>query len=157
LWACGGFAIFIYSEFKWKATTIPPPDLTTSPTDEETQRLIGRLRLEITLTGESPPNAKRYQKGADINRGALNDEAFQPKSFIVRIEDGSFMTPCAVDSPYPNLRGKSWTKRLVFDTSPYPPESEWKEDAYWGACNPDAGSYWDFKHFVSGFISKGLV
>ncbi len=42
----------------------------------------------------------------------------------------------------------SWTKRLVFDKSPYLPEAEWKKSwtGFWKV--DDGNNPWDFKEFV---------
>jgi hypothetical protein len=85
-----------------------------------------------------------------VNEGSLTDDAFRPKSFNVRIEQGNFATPAGIGSefsrlyPSPDLR---WAMRLIFDPSPYPPESEWK--------NSRGNHFWDFKEFV-GRLSDEL-
>jgi hypothetical protein len=79
-----------------------------------------------------------------VNGGSLTDDAFQPKIFTIRIEQGIFELPATVtydSKPY----GLKWTRRLVFDISPYPPVYEWKKTKW----NRESGVwFWDFKEFV---------
>lgn len=147
----------------WTSIIIPPWDLTARPTDadDETPRLIAQLYLEITLTGEVPPQDKEtFIKRPTINRDHLTDDAFQPKFFNVRIEDGQFATPVSLSAAvrlprlFPGVPDKVWTKCLVFDNSPFPPAPQWKEDAYWGICNPEGTNCWDFKDFVAYFTIR---
>jgi hypothetical protein len=42
-----------------------------------------------------------------------------------------------------------YTKRLVFDISPYPPESEWKDRWSEVWLMPEGENYWDEKEFVN--------
>jgi hypothetical protein len=158
MFVCGGFCIWICAEFKWKSTIIAPLDLAARPAnaDDETPRLIAQLHLEITLTGEVPPGDKKdFVKQPTINKDHLTDDAFRPKSFSVRIETGYFATPTHLSHPSATwVRDKVWTKRLVFDNSPFPPASEWKEDAYWGTCDPEGGNCWDDKEFVAYYSPK---
>jgi len=45
-----------------------------------------------------------------------------------------------------NSKYSNWTKRLEFDKSLYPPESEWKDP--WGP-------WWEYKEFV-GYHEYGM-
>jgi hypothetical protein len=83
-----------------------------------------------------------------VNAGSLEDGAFQPRLFAVRIEQGLFEPPAATRSrskgfycAEPDLH---YTRRLVFDPSPYPPESQWKRTR-WFSSNV---AYWEWKEFV---------
>jgi len=90
-----------------------------------------------------------------VNGGSLTDDAFQPKSFTVRIEQGNFSTPARLKHEFAHLgpnRDLTWTKRLVFNTSPYPPESEWKETWKELWKEPDGRNYWDCKEFVAHYL-----
>jgi hypothetical protein len=88
-----------------------------------------------------------------VNAGSLTDDAFQPKSFIVRIEDGNFFTPESVCTFKKTGRSSEktpdWTKRLVFDKSPYPLESDWKDSWKELWMTPADENYWDCKEFVA--------
>ncbi|KAF2431960.1 hypothetical protein EJ08DRAFT_732719 [Tothia fuscella] len=143
IFVCGGFCVWICAEFKWMNTIITPLDLngqSTTDTNDEAPRLIAQLHLETTLTGDGDN---------------LTDEAFRPKFFNVGIEDGYFATPVDPSQPLAtSAHEQSWTKRLVFDNSPFPPASEWKVDAYWGSCDPEGSNCWDDKEFVAYYSLK---
>jgi hypothetical protein len=81
-----------------------------------------------------------------VNGGCLLDGAFQPKSFTVRIEQGKFSPPGHIDDVF--ARDPRYTKRLVFNKSPYPPESEWKESWREDWTMPEGQNWWDYKEFV---------
>ena len=166
--AGGGFYFALLSEFEWKITAVESPDdgqTTQDQTkqdqttqDHQSPHILGQLNLEITLTKRLPPFArKRHEKNPLMNAG-LTDDAFQPKSFTVRIEQGNFSTPGRLLLNDRLLKetghvstdiDSTWTKRLVFNKSPYPPESEWKEDWKEDWKLPDGENYWDFKEFVT--------
>ena len=154
--AGGGFCWSILSEFEWKSTAIEPLDDNQTPQDHQSPHLLGQLNLEITLTKRLPPFArKRHEENTMVNGGSLTDDAFQPKSFTVRIEQGNFSTPARLNDEFAHLdhsRDLTWTKRLVFNTSPYPPESEWKETwkELWKVS--DGHNYWDCKEFVGQYL-----
>jgi hypothetical protein len=96
--------------------------------------LLGQVNLNITLTKRLPPRA-RSRKYSLANEACLIDDAFEPKSFKLRIEEGDFETRAGSQSKL------LYKKRLVFDPSPYPPISEWKKVRY-------AKNLADFKTFV---------
>jgi hypothetical protein len=111
-------------------------------------RLLGQINLNITLTKRLPAWAqKSSRKFPFANEGSLTDDAFQPKSFTVRIEEGDFEIPSQawVPSKFAHLHSGrpslKFTRRLVFDVSPYPPKSEWKKGSH-------GKDLWDFKEFV---------
>jgi hypothetical protein len=162
--AGGGFCLFILSEFEWKSTAIEPLDDTQTPQgnqsphllgesvddnqtpqDQQSPHLLGQLNLEITLIQRLPPSSRKFHaKNTMVNGGSLTDDAFQPKSFTARIEQGNFSTPAHINSS-----DRHWTKRLVFNTSPYPPESEWKESWRELWTMDEGNNYWDCKAFVA--------
>jgi hypothetical protein len=73
---------------------------------------------------------------------ALTDDAFQPKSYSIRIEKGNFTEPSFVGSESPSR--PRYALRLLFDKSPYPPREEWREPE----GGPDSGKFWGHKEFV---------
>jgi hypothetical protein len=112
-------------------------------------RLLGQINLNITLTKRLPAWAqKSSRKFPFANEGSLTDDAFQPKSFTVRIEEGDFEIPSKAWVPSKRAHLSSgklsldYKRRLVFDKSPYPPKSEWKKGSH-------GKDLWDFKEFVS--------
>jgi len=77
-----------------------------------------------------PPNRKDGLSKANL----LTEDAFLPKLFNIQIETGNFLLPAdvgdqVVPSLVPSLTGSKpylkWSRRLIFDISPYPPQSEW--------------------------------
>jgi hypothetical protein len=87
-----------------------------------------------------------FEKNTMVNRGCLLDGAFQPKSFTVRIEQGNFAPPGHINDIF--TRKKGYTKRLVFDKPPYPPESEWKESWREDWAVDKGHNWWDYNEFV---------
>lgn len=151
LCAGGGFCWSILSEFEWKSTAIEPLDDSQTPQGHQSPYLLGQLNIEITLTKRLPLFARKtHEKNTMVNGGSLTDDAFRPKLFTVRIEQGNFSTPAFNLFAYLGpSRALTWTKRLVFNTSPYPPESEWKETWKEDWKEPDGCNYWDCKEFVA--------
>jgi hypothetical protein len=167
-----GFAYWIISEFEWKSTGMEPldGDITTGHDatldddndDDETpqwnkiEHLVGKLNLEITLTKRLPPSMRNtaMERNAMPNGGSLTDDAFRPKNFTVRIEQGSFALPAEVLHNAKPL-GTRWKTRLVFDPSPYPPASEWKRTVW----NRTSGHwFWDDKEFVGRSpVMEGII
>ncbi|TRX96927.1 hypothetical protein FHL15_002233 [Xylaria flabelliformis] len=117
-----------------------------SKTNEEPRpnepHLLGELELEITLTKRlpewvSPQALKDYAK---LNESSLHDDAFEPKLFKIRMERGHFMEPAYLSS-----RGATrYSLRLLFDKSPYPVRSEWRQPE----GGPDSNEFWNHKEFV---------
>jgi hypothetical protein len=153
LCAGGVFSWSILSEFEWKSTAIEPLDDNQTPQSHHSPHFLGYLNLEITPTERLPPFArKNHEKNTMVNGGSLTDDAFQPKSFTVRIEQSYFSTPAHLKNEFTHLgpnRDLSWTRRLVFNTLPYPSESEWEETWKELWKEPDGRSYWDCKEFVA--------
>ncbi|KAL9087744.1 MAG: hypothetical protein Q9165_006511 [Trypethelium subeluteriae] len=58
------------------------------PTQSKTPRLLGQLDLEITLTKRLPPKwaTSILSQSSLVNEHSLEDDAFRPKLFVVRIE-----------------------------------------------------------------------
>jgi hypothetical protein len=153
--------LFILSEFEWKSTAIEPldhdeipehdetPDHDGTPQGHKSPHLLGKLNLEITLTKRLPPiyRGGEWERSRMVNAGSLTDEAFRPKKFTVRIEQGKFDEPAHVIFGNDSIpKYLTWSRRLVFNISPYPPSSEWKETRW---KSRSGLSYWDCKEFVS--------
>jgi hypothetical protein len=122
---CAGYfpVAFIKAPFDWKITSADPyADGQTSQRDESTH-LIAEFQLDMTLANRLPPHSG-LETSTMVNGGCLIDAAFQPKSFKVRLEEGQFPRPAEELSPYNQPFPTTWSKRLVFDCGPYPPESE---------------------------------
>jgi hypothetical protein len=91
------------------------------------------------------------------NEGSLKDDAFRPKLFTIRIEQGNFVLPAAIGKRPTKLgpahclnrwrdpRSSRSAMRLLFDPSPYPPANEWKEFGFTFGCP---------KEFTGGTVKK---
>lgn len=76
-----------------------------------------------------------------MNEARLADGAFRPKVYTVRLEQGRFALPGHVET----ATDPRYVLRIVFDTSPYPPRSEWRVPE----MGPEALCVWDMKEFVA--------
>ncbi|KAI9770644.1 MAG: hypothetical protein M1839_003093 [Geoglossum umbratile] len=151
LWCRCNFNYWIAAELEWKS--IEPLDRVESPgqiveiasaTRNKSPRLLGQLNLEITLAKRLPRRVQssNLSKSTIINELGLIDDAFRPKSYTIRIEKGNFTEPCYIR--FSSSHRPRFALRLVFDESPYPPRSEWREPE----GGPDGGQFWDHKEFV---------
>jgi len=98
---------FIASEFDWNAR---------SNVDIETS-LPATIDIDMTLT-KRPIDCRRPPKMM-----FLEDTAFQPKTYRLQLEEGSFH----VIGRTQYGANPTYKYRLVWDKSPYPPLDEWKE------------------------------
>ncbi|KAI1115298.1 hypothetical protein F5Y14DRAFT_410830 [Nemania sp. NC0429] len=135
--------IFIAGRIKWKALSeIGQPLTTSSDEDGGIKRL---LELEITLTQQ---RSSWVSSRPRINEQLLNDEAFLPKTYKIKLEKGDFVS--ASDRTWKPAEVLSddvpkFALRLTFDVSPYPPREQWKSSK--GA--PDAIKFWEWTEFVA--------
>ncbi|KAI9683733.1 MAG: hypothetical protein M1822_005923 [Bathelium mastoideum] len=145
LWCRNEFNYWILAELRWKSLKSSNSDQDMASTWAKTPRLLGQLDIEITLINQLPKCAEgtALSSRPNLNADTLVDDAFQPKSYTIKIERGNFIEPCCIG--YTNLQESRFALRLVFDKSPYPPRSEWKEPE----GGPDGGQFWDIKEFVA--------
>lgn len=132
---------FICAQLRWKSTQQPSKTNEHPPPNEP--QLLGELELEITLSKQLPewvpPQAQKDY--AKLNESRLHNAAFEPKVFKVRMERGHFMEPVYLSS-----RGATrYSLRLLFDKSPYPVRSEWRQPE----DGPDSNEFWNHIEFVS--------
>ncbi|KAI0839519.1 hypothetical protein F5Y06DRAFT_24223 [Hypoxylon sp. FL0890] len=151
LWCRCNFNYWIAAAFEWKSIVSPrnPNQVTSAAQNRKGPQLLGQLDLEITLAKRLPEWVKSSVL-ENITERSLTDDAFRPKTYTIKIEKGNFMLPCSIGY------GPSWDKpryalRLLFDKSPYPPRSEWREPGQ----GPDDSQFWDHTEFV-GRPSPGL-
>ncbi|KAI1096563.1 hypothetical protein F5B19DRAFT_151613 [Rostrohypoxylon terebratum] len=153
LWCRCNFNYWILAVIEWKSIKQPhgPSEIVEFPgqvpntTWDKGPQLLGQLNLEITLTKRLPKSAENsvLAQGNGINERSLVDEAFQPRLFTVRIEKGNFIEPACTE---PN--DWRYELRLLFDKSPYPPRSQWKDPTN----GPDDSQFWDHREFVSRHV-----
>jgi hypothetical protein len=150
LLACREFCIYICSEFDW---TVQNPDILVSEVDTETS-LVCQFEIEISLTNRFSDvyNPLKYNEKLDAhgNRGNaaintlhLSDEAFACRKFKICIEKGRFITGEDKKKGLSTWSATNFAYRLVFDSSPYPPEQMWKIHSW---CEP---SFWEWNEFCS--------
>lgn len=153
LWCRIEFSYWIAADLTWKS--IKPLDdhekcdnqvtqIGTAANPSKSPHLLGQLHLEITLAKRLPERVRDsiLSKSTIINELGLTDDAFLPKLYTIRIEKGNFIEPWCVgfwDSWRPRF-----ALRLIFDKSPYPPRSEWKEPE----GGPASCRFWDHVEFV---------
>jgi len=135
----------ILAEFKWKVTDVKPSDQVFG--DSESPRLVSLLNMEITLTKHLNPARNKEPEPKHIN---VTDDALRPKLFNVRLEEGIFPLPEDFDLHGPGVK-TPYEKRLVFDPSPYPPASEWKQEwkEHQMLDEGEGKNYWDETQFVN--------
>ena len=159
LWCRCNFNYWIAAELEWKSIgpvdtdqAVDILDQVTSSAPRTSPQILGQLNLEITLRKQLPQRAEAsiLSKSTTINERSLEDDAFQPKSYTVKIERGNFIEPCYIG--YPNSERSRFALRLLFDKSPYPPRTEWKKPE----GGPEDGQFWDHKEFV-GRRSPDLI
>ncbi|OAQ61197.1 hypothetical protein VFPPC_02201 [Pochonia chlamydosporia 170] len=152
LWCRCNLNYWIAAEIEWKSIKqvdrVEPSSQsvnTVSDAQSKNPRHLGQLNLQITLTKRLPQRARDsiLSKSTIINELSLKDDAFQPKFYAVTIEKGNFIEPCRIG--FSSSTASRFALRLLFDTSPYPPRSEWKNPE----GGPDGGQFWDHREFVS--------
>lgn len=153
LWCRCNFNYWTAAELEWRSIELPRhpsqtveiPGQVTSAAQNKNPKLLGQLDLEITLTKRLPQRGESsiLAKSTMINERSLTDDAFRPKSYTIRIEQGNFIEPCYIG--YSSSDRPRFALCLLFDKSPYPPRSEWRKPE----GGPDGGQFWDHVEFVS--------
>jgi len=136
----------ILADFEWKCTAVSSPaDRVQASGDTGSPHLLRKFDLEITITKHVHRDPKMEVQAGQIN---VTDDALRSRSFSVRLEEGNFPLPDTFAYDGPGVE-TPYTKRLVFDKSPYPPESQWND--YWreSYTEPEGFNCWDQKIFVS--------
>jgi len=87
-------------------------------------------------------------KFTELNKQTLTEDAFLPKLYKIKIEKRHFVEPSYIrfDTKYK----ARFALRILFDISPYPSRSEWREPQ----GGPDDGKIWDYKEFVGRISDK---
>ncbi|KAI0157856.1 hypothetical protein GGR52DRAFT_564390 [Hypoxylon sp. FL1284] len=156
LWCRCNFNYWITAEFEWKSIeSLPESTKTAVMTSDGGQnghpQLLGQLHLQITLLKRLPSRVQGsvLKTSTMINEHSLTDDAFRPKLFIIRIEKGNFIEPNSIGC-FPAYGKSRFAMRLLFDTSPYPPRSEWRAPEK----GPDDGQFWTHVEFVGRSFSE---
>jgi len=140
LWCRGDIYIWIALDFQWKSIGVGQPvaSATAATRSNKSPQLMGQLNIEITLLRRMP---QEVQPWAKCVFNELEDTAFQPKSYSIRIEKGHFVRWCEAGSKSPSR----FRLRLLFDKSPFPPREEWMKPE----GGPDSSQFWNITEFVS--------
>ena len=119
--------------------------------------IIAQISIEMTLT------KRRISKlcglgdtdthKAAINESRLTEDAFQPKSYTVRLEKGVFLRPGDAMRQINPSDSSKFALRLVFDPSPYPPQQEWREQGGSTAVM----KFWEWKEFCGRELPPGTA
>ncbi|TVY52689.1 hypothetical protein LCER1_G007945 [Lachnellula cervina] len=149
LWGRTCTQCWIIVDLQWKSISVKGPDTNAAPVQSKTApSLIGEIELEITLLNRIPQEVQAYRSNPVFNE--LEDGAFQPGVYSIRIEKGNFILPCFAGDDGDRINTR-YALRLLFDRSPYPPRKDWTEPEY----GPDGCGFWDRKEFV-GRSTPGL-
>lgn len=130
--------MFIAAEFDWTAQN---PEILSSEVDTKSS-LVCHCEIEISLTNRYSSELTPFKEdklievgknkgNAAVNSFRLSDEAFNRRKFAIRIEKGEFITGEDKKLGLSTWAAPNFAYRLVFDSSPYPPQNMWKEDT-WG-------------------------
>ncbi|EFY94155.1 hypothetical protein X797_011667 [Metarhizium robertsii] len=144
--------VWIAAEFDWqphdKQALSQMVDLAKrdgSPIDFQT-------KVNMTLTKRRIPSLGNADMSKyNINESLLAQAAFEPKTYTITLDQGTFFSP--YDAQFPGAQTEFtplFRLRLTFDTSPFPPRCEWQEPR--GA--PDALKFWEWKQFCGREIGK---
>ncbi|KAI0392218.1 hypothetical protein F5Y17DRAFT_460111 [Xylariaceae sp. FL0594] len=122
---------------------------TTTPTQVSTTKSLkpqelGTISLHLTLRKRIPSWARTSVLSKSSSM--LNElDAFDtPRTYVVRMEKGNFVKPCAVGYGS-DEEEERFALRIVFDRSPYPPRAQWRNPD----GGPDSGRFWDHVEFVA--------
>lgn len=130
---CGvEFSSLIACQIDWKLLTKPEDVAAELPAD---------IDISLTLTKRRPES----DQDPEVPQVNLEDEAYQEKTFHLRLEKGSFEVPGRTTYFYTPV----YTYRLLWDVSPYPPLEEWSYKA-----PAEGGEYWERKDFYKGNTKK---
>jgi hypothetical protein len=143
----------ILAEFNYKITAITPTNQEQN-FDKESQKptLPVAFDIEIALTKHISP----LRNGNEVDQYKyFTPEILKPRTFHVKLEEGHF--PLPEDLEWNARTGSSaetpYTRRLIFDKSPYPPLSEWKDPSWidmWKDWeNPEAKNIWEKIEFAN--------
>lgn len=141
--------VWIAAEFEWKAQKPESLDQVVNLSSISDLRKdphhISQFDIELTLAKRRIPRMRAPEmQDRKINESLLTDDAFLPKTYTVRLEEGNFLTTFAQTLPKKQLvYTPRFALRLAFDKSPYPPRHEWKEPG----IAEDAVKMWEFKDF----------
>ncbi|PYI00456.1 hypothetical protein BO78DRAFT_381023 [Aspergillus sclerotiicarbonarius CBS 121057] len=138
---------WLMAQFDWSFH--PQPTLIDNNTKSGP---IADFPITLTLTKHAIPNSHIPQH-TRINESLLTDEAFRPKTYVVRLEKGTFLTQHDVMYADRKWDAGRYALRLVFDRSPYPAREEWRREVVGGGL--EACRVWEWTEFCSRGIPPG--
>ncbi|PWY93011.1 hypothetical protein BO94DRAFT_544062 [Aspergillus sclerotioniger CBS 115572] len=131
--------LWIEAEIDWKPHNPDCLDqVVTLDNKSWKSKLVSEFSIEITLTTRLPHEITNRKI---FNEGWLNDEAFRPKTYNIRLEQGRFRNQFDIMH---NVRdGSQYALRLVFDPSPFPLDEEWNDRSN----GPHVMKFWEWTEF----------
>ncbi|KAM5464423.1 hypothetical protein MauCBS54593_006936 [Microsporum audouinii] len=139
--------VFIAAETDWSVTNPDILDQTVHQGDTSGTSLLAEFNLNLTLTKRALPDNAEYT----INEARLEESAFRPKSYNVRLERGSFISPHDMIDGRVSPLTKRYEFRLACDKTLYPPTEDWKP--YWLPMRNNEIEGW--KDFYAGTMELG--
>lgn len=159
LLCCAEHVVWISAEFDWKPLSPDVLDhaVTISSDSRKKPHTIAQIDIEMTLTKRRVSNLCGLE-GIDTHKAAINESrltenAFQPKSYTVHLEEGVFLRPGDAMREVNFSDSSKFALRLVFDPSPYPPQHEWREQG----GSTAAMKFWEWKEFCGRELPPGTV
>jgi hypothetical protein len=162
-------------KFTWSFTTLPILQDASTPRYTFTMQLTLTTHLSPMhhstnpwFTGaafethiQNPPS----ETEAPFPWAPLSPTSFRPKLFTLALSRGNFIEPfqLSIKKSYPIFRTvpyrfcpNRYAWQLLFDTSPYPPREEWKDDFLTGGLKAslEYHQYWEKREFVRGWIDR---
>ncbi|KAJ5833223.1 hypothetical protein N7474_001534 [Penicillium riverlandense] len=134
IWDGHETAFILGACFDWKALNPTVLDEQPTITQGATPKTLAHISLEITLTDRRCPCPKGWNfdektlERIRMSRSSFKESAFQPRTFTVRIESGTFAKPFMEDHGGVKSFGDfahKYALRLVFDRCPWPLPEEY--------------------------------
>ncbi|KAM3477264.1 hypothetical protein MY8738_006544 [Beauveria namnaoensis] len=152
--------IWIAAEIEWKAhdaASLQQQQQIISTSQQDAAPLAaGPIKIDLTLTKRRIPHfgdrgadvssssSSSSSSGQGINEEALEEAAFLPKTYTLRLEQGHFHAQSYTPEQAPQHTPR-FQLRLTFDPSPYPPREEWLRPER----APDSMRFWEWTQFCS--------
>ncbi|KAI5925879.1 hypothetical protein F4810DRAFT_612154 [Camillea tinctor] len=120
---------YIAAQIEWKSLSAKRPNdaaLSNESKHQDSPAVVAQFILDITLTKRHITSRGPFDNYY-INDERLTDEAFGTRQYHVNLEKGNFHSAFDMRMPSVPDWAPVFAYRLVFDKSPYPLPSLWKE------------------------------
>ncbi|EGX91065.1 epoxide hydrolase [Cordyceps militaris CM01] len=137
--------VWIAAEFDWQPHGQQVFSRMVDAAKHDSSPVNLQAKVDMTLTQRRIPKIGNADMSKyNINESLLVQAAFEPKTYTMTLEKGTFLSPCDAQFPeYLTEHTPRFQLRLTFDTSPYPPRCEWQKPQE----GPDAIRFWEWKQF----------